>query len=166
MSQGQPCRRIHRAVGGARLGVSDVEKASVDLLERRKRCVRPRLDRGHLRHDLAYLREGGTDQTEFGTGESQRGGAQKTAATTVDAAGLVDSVHLPAPLYSLVGAMRLGDDFAISLTAIYPELPGNPVRFCETLLAIASGRELAARGFSSRRSKKTRPTMAQEQPFT
>ena len=41
-----------RTIGGAGFGVSDIQDAGIDLLERGERCVRPPLDRGQLRPTL------------------------------------------------------------------------------------------------------------------
>ena len=41
-------QKNYRAIGGAGLGVSDIQEASVDLLQTRERGVRPRLDCGQV----------------------------------------------------------------------------------------------------------------------
>ena len=79
------------AVGGAGLGISDIERPGVDLFERRKGCVRPRFDRGQLR--LACLRMRRTDPTEFHSGNGERGGSKKTAPIEVEASRRIDSTH-------------------------------------------------------------------------
>ncbi len=79
------------SVGGAGLGISDIERPGVDLLERREGRVRPRLDRGQLR--LACLRMRRTNPTEFHSGNRKRGGSKKTAPIEVEASRRIDSTH-------------------------------------------------------------------------
>jgi hypothetical protein len=81
-------------VGGAGLGITDIEQAGIDLLQRAERGVRARLDLGQFgRFCLADLRIRRTAQGELGGCEGHRGGAEKAAAVLVDVFGSFDRVH-------------------------------------------------------------------------
>ena len=70
-----------RAIGGAGLGVADIQGAGVDLLQRGKRRIRARLDRGKLcQFYLAGLCVRRPDQAELGGGNGHGGGAKEPAA--------------------------------------------------------------------------------------
>ena len=82
-------------IGGTGFGVSDIEEAGVDLLQRAKRRVRSRLDRAQLRRFCSRCR--GTDHAELGGSKGHRRSAKKAAAMLVDLFGRFGLIHGEAP---------------------------------------------------------------------
>jgi hypothetical protein len=84
--------------GGAGFGISDVEHAGIDLLERAERRVRSRLDRGRInRADPARLRARRTGDAEPGERNGHGRGTQEAAAMMVDVFGQFGWTHQASP---------------------------------------------------------------------
>ena len=86
-------QKDYRAIGGAGFGVSDVQKAGVDLLQGRERGVRPRVDRGQVRFCRAGLSVRRTAHAELRGCNSHGRGADKAAARMIDIFGDFSRVH-------------------------------------------------------------------------
>jgi hypothetical protein len=72
-------------IGGAGFGISDIQDAGIDLLQRAERRVRPRLDRSRIRGPCrAGLCVRQTAQHELSGGDAHRRGAKKAASILVD----------------------------------------------------------------------------------
>ena len=73
-----------RAIGGAGFGVSDIQDAGIDLLQRAERCVRPWLDGGQPSGAcLTWLCGCGTDDAKLSGCRGQRSSANKVTAMPV-----------------------------------------------------------------------------------
>jgi hypothetical protein len=74
-----------RTIGGAGFSVSNTQEAGIDLLQRAERCVRPRLNCGHIWWGrFSGLRFYRTEDAELGGGNGHGRIAQKVAAVIVD----------------------------------------------------------------------------------
>src|SRR5438105_14600994 len=84
----------HGTIGGTDFSVTNIQEASIDLLDGAERGVRPRLGRGDVGSlYLARLCASGTDHSERGGSNGRGRGAQESAAMMVHVFG-----HLSAPV--------------------------------------------------------------------
>jgi hypothetical protein len=86
-------QKNYRAIGGAGLGVSNIQEASVDLLQGRERGVRARLDCGQVWFCRAVLSVRRTAQAELRGCNSHGRGADKAAARMIDIFGDSGRAH-------------------------------------------------------------------------
>jgi hypothetical protein len=80
-----------RAIGGASFGVSDIEDAGIDLLQRAEGRICSRLDRRDF--CLDPLCRSRTDHPELRGGDGHRGGAKEAASILVDFVRDLDRIH-------------------------------------------------------------------------
>jgi len=81
------------AVGGACLGITDIEQPGIDLLQRCERRVRARLESPGVQSLLGRFCLGGGAKRELDCGKCHGSSAEKAAAVVVDLVG-----HLFAPV--------------------------------------------------------------------
>jgi hypothetical protein len=90
----------HRTVGGPGFGVSNIEGASIDLLQGAEGFVRSGFIRRNIRRFCcARLCLRRTDRAELRGGNGHRGGAKETAAMLVDCLHDLDPIHGVASLF-------------------------------------------------------------------
>jgi hypothetical protein len=87
-----------RPVGGAGLGVADVEDAGVDLLQRAERGIRSRLECGQLW--LLRLGMQRADRPELSGGNHQAHGAEEAATMMVDVFQPIEHTHANSPWFA------------------------------------------------------------------
>jgi hypothetical protein len=85
-----------RPIGGASLGVTDIQGAGIDLLERGERGIRSRLDAGQLGLGRLRLRESGHAELSGGDGDGR--GPKEPAAIMIDCVRRFDLAHGTAPV--------------------------------------------------------------------